>query len=96
MHDILNFLLSESSLGVGEFKLKGPLVVIVLVLGFAMASLVWVWDDAKQRNKNAFLAFLFVCLAGWPLSLIWWLWLRPARMDIQKSKKPVQSNSSRV
>ncbi len=42
-------------------------------------SLVWICRDANRRGKSGFWAFVFALAACYPLSLIWWLWLRPPR-----------------
>ena len=51
--------------------------VLVVLSCFVLYSLVMVAFDARRRGKNWFLAILFVLTAGWPLSLVWWQWLRP-------------------
>jgi hypothetical protein len=40
--------------------------------------MIWVARDAGRRGKSGFFACLFAIMAGWPLSLLWWLWLRPS------------------
>lgn len=74
-------LMSPASFDLRGFKLEGPAILVLpLLLAIVVAcigSLVWLCRDARRRNKNAFVALLFVLLAGWPLSFVWWLWLRP-------------------
>jgi hypothetical protein len=41
-----------------------------------IANAIWIFCDAKRRQKNPLIAIIFLC-CGWPLSNIWWLWLRP-------------------
>jgi len=53
-----------------------PFVIILAVLGF-VASIIWIFRDAKERGKSGLMACLFAVVGMWPLSLIWWLWLRP-------------------
>ena len=51
-----------------------PILLLALVAGSAW----WAARDATRRGKSAPLAFVFVLFAGWPLSLLFWRWLRPA------------------
>jgi hypothetical protein len=53
------------------------LAVVIAVLIPFVYSVIWITKDAEHRGKSGFLAFLFVFAAGWPFSLLWWVWLRP-------------------
>ena len=68
----INFLGVEIS---GSPFLVIPALIILVIL-FAL-SVAWATNDASKRGKNIFLAVLFIILTGWPISLFWWLWLRP-------------------
>jgi len=57
----------------------------------AIASFIWVVVDGDRRGKSGCLVFVFILAAGWPLSLVWWLWLRPPLPDPQFSKDDSQS-----
>lgn len=59
----------------GPWQVK--LVVSIIFLVLALYSFIWITEDAQKRGKSGCLAFLFVIAASWPLSLLWWLWLRP-------------------
>ena len=64
-----------------EISFEGPVIVvipleIILFCGFIW-SLVWVYRDASKRNKNPSIAIVFLLVAGWPISLLFWHWLRP-------------------
>jgi hypothetical protein len=63
--------------GPGGSYFHGPACLPLAYLALAIASLIWVYGDARKRGKNGVLALLFVLFTGFPLSLIWWLWLRP-------------------
>jgi hypothetical protein len=87
--ELLKFLLSPASAGVGGFSVRGPFILVepalcALVFLF-FGSLVWVWIDAGQRQKNALVVLAFILLTGWPLSFIWWFWLRPPRGESLQS-----------
>jgi len=53
-----------------------PWILLLLFLVF-MGSLIWLARDAGRRGKSGFWACVFAVMAGWPVSLLWWLWLRP-------------------
>ena len=63
------------------FKLEGPacmaIPALVAILFVFLGLFVWLYQDARKRNKNEIVTILFIVLAGWPLSLVWWFWLRP-------------------
>ena len=70
----------------GPWQVK--LVVSVILIGLALYSFIWITEDAQKRGKSGCLAFLFLIAAGWPLSLLWWLWLRPPFPWAPKSSPP--------
>jgi hypothetical protein len=79
---LISFLLSPTTYGKpGGLYIHGPLIVVfvelILLLYFLVGSLAWLWQDARKRNKSAWVAVVFVLCTGWPLSFLWWLWLRP-------------------
>ena len=81
--ELLNILFSRTTYGKpGGLYIEGPLIWVFAVLATLVsifaASMVWVYRDAVKRDKNPVIAILFVLLTGWPVSFIWWFWLRPA------------------
>ncbi|MEP6670921.1 MAG: hypothetical protein ABJF10_17310 [Chthoniobacter sp.] len=64
-----------------KIDVPGPMwfrvTVAIVVLILALYSFIWITEDAQKRGKSGCLAFLFIFAAGWPLSLLWWIWLRP-------------------
>jgi hypothetical protein len=86
MNHFFDFLLGPGKFSVGDKVIEGPFIFIALVIGFSLAALPWVYEDAKKRDKNGILAFLFIVTAGWPLSILWWLWLRPPVTKENKTK----------
>jgi hypothetical protein len=59
----------------GPWQVK--LVVGIIILVVALYSFIWITEDAQKRGKSGCLAFLFLFAASWPVSILWWLWLRP-------------------
>ena len=59
------------------FEFSAPPFLILLAVAGFIASVIWVSRDARKRGKSGLLGGLFAILAGWPVSLIFWLWLRP-------------------
>jgi hypothetical protein len=56
---------------------QAPLWVIV-VLSFAwILSSIWIVRDSLARGKNPLATLVFLTTAGWPLSILWWIYLRP-------------------
>ena len=51
--------------------------LIVAAIYFSIASFVWLYRDAGERGKKGWVALILVLLTGWPISFIWWFWLRP-------------------
>ena len=71
----------EIIFSIGNLEITGPLwmmfpVVLIALLGL-IYSIYWIYNDARKRKKNNFLAILFLLFTGWPISILWWLWLRP-------------------
>lgn len=68
---------------IGGFHLKpeGPqalqIAEVIVVLVAFLWSVIWILRDSEQRGKSGILAMIFLLAAGWPLSILWWLWLRP-------------------
>lgn len=77
----MNWLLfANANVNLNGMEISGhPLVVlpvtIAVVIGF-FVSIAWMYGDAQARGKSGCLALLF-CVMGWPISILWWLWLRP-------------------
>lgn len=55
------------------------MLIFVLVLSAALyiATLIWVYKDAKQRGMNGLIVVLLVAFIGWPISLLVYILLRP-------------------
>jgi len=51
-------------------------VIIIISITWLITS-IWIVRDSLSRGKNPFAIFLFHTIAGWPLSIIWWCYLRP-------------------
>ncbi len=59
--------------------MEEPLIfwsVLAAVLLLYVASLVWVWRDARRLGHDPRLAVLFVGLLWWPLGFFFWLFVR--------------------
>jgi len=54
----------------------------LIIMGLFVWSLVWICRDAHRRGKSWGWAFIYALAACYPLSLIWWLWLRPPRQNL--------------
>jgi len=52
-------------------------VSMLLVLVLCLWSLFWISKDARRRGKSSVGAVFFALFAAYPVSLLWWLWLRP-------------------
>jgi uncharacterized membrane protein len=78
---ILDKLFSPASFDIAGIKAEGPSILIIPLLValavFFVLSLIWIYKDSRKRNKSGFIALLFILLTGWPLSFLWWLWIRP-------------------
>jgi hypothetical protein len=51
-------------------------VLFIVLYGLSLA---WVYRDANSRGMRGWLVLLLVAFLGWPLSLIFWIALRPIR-----------------
>lgn len=78
---IARILLSPASFKGPGIDLEGPAFVVlpavIAILLLSIWSLIWLFCDARKRSKNGLLAIIFVLITGWPLSFLWWFWLRP-------------------
>jgi hypothetical protein len=72
------FLESSCSLKAPGIEISCPPFILVLFVLVLFGSLIWVARDALRRGKSGIVAVLFALVAGWPLSLAWWFWLRPS------------------
>lgn len=60
------------------YLLIGLGIVFVVGLIYALiCSAFWVYDDAEARGQKGWLMVLLVLVCKWPLSLLFWLALRP-------------------
>ncbi len=53
------------------------LIVLLLVGVIYVASVVYVYNDARKRGMNGLLVAALVAFIGWPVSLLVYLLLRP-------------------
>jgi len=83
IENVIKFLFSPASFNssLGGFHIQGPSIFIapatIAFIFCSIGSLVWVYQDARKRDKSGFITLLFILLTGWPASFIWWFWLRP-------------------
>ena len=74
-------ILSPLSIEFHGFRFSEPAILVVPVLVAliycSIGSLIWIYRDAELREKTGWHAVLFVLLTGWPVSFLWWCWLRP-------------------
>ena len=88
------FVVMNNTLEIFGLKLEmvGPMwfqnVCTVLFLGVFVWSLFWVANDTKRRGKSPFGAVIFAMLALYPISLFWWVWLRPPLRASNGSARP--------
>jgi len=87
--NFITHLLDHASFDFRGFKMEGPALLVlpalIALIYFSIASLVWVYKDARKRNKHGMVALLFILLTGWPASFIWWFWIRPPIADAKTS-----------
>lgn len=67
---------------------------LLIIVALGVWSLVWICLDANRRGKSSFWALVFAFAACWPLSLVWWLWLRPPRQYL--APPPIPNGPSPV
>lgn len=53
------------------------LIIGLLIAIIYVASIVWVYNDAKKRGMSGVIVALLVAFIGWPISLLVYLVLRP-------------------
>ena len=78
----------DSSFSFGDFKMNGPWWLMLPVFILFLWSVFWIMRDAEQRGKSGCLALLFLVVASWPVSILWWLWLRPPSDQTPKPSLP--------
>jgi len=92
-------ILSPLSIEFHGFRFSEPAIFIVpLIVGiiyFSIASFVWLYRDAEERGKKGRTAILLVLLTGWPISFLWWFWLRPKGERHPINWKLLQSSQNR-
>jgi hypothetical protein len=87
--------LEKASFGAFGFTISGCPAFILLLTIVWWFSCEWVSFDAARRGKSARVGFWFAMLAGWPLSLLWWRWLRPPQVVksfLEPASHPVGRN----
>lgn len=65
------------SFSIGDFTVNAPWWLLIPIFILFLWSVIWIMRDAGQRCKSGCLALLFLFAATWPVSILWWLWLRP-------------------
>ncbi len=78
----------DQSFSVGDFKVIGPLWMLIVVGVLFITSVCWIMNDAEKRGKSGCVALLFLFAATWPISILWWLWLRPPAEQTPKPAPP--------
>jgi hypothetical protein len=71
------FFTSEASWHASTPDFKGPPAFLLFLFVLAIYSAIWVAKDAGKRGKSEFVAVLFILLLYWPVSILFWRWLRP-------------------
>jgi hypothetical protein len=64
-------------------ELIGGAIFLVLYVG----SLVWMFHDARDRGTMGWLVVVLLVLS-WPLSLVFWLFYRPEKIDPWSKNQP--------
>lgn len=62
-------------------QIEGSPAFILLCIILLFWSIRWTARDAKARGKAGFTAALFVLIAAWPISWLFWLWVRPPLLE---------------
>ncbi len=65
-----------------------PYVIAPVIIFLLIPSAIYVYQDAKKRGKSGFLTALLTSVLFWPLSLLFWLAMRPETTE-KKGKKRV-------
>ncbi len=78
----------EMEVSINDFKVSGPWWVVVLIGVLFIISVCWIMNDAEKRGKSGCVALLFLFAATWPISILWWLWLRPPADQTPKPAPP--------
>lgn len=71
------FINGKMSFKVETPPIEGAPIVVIPLLVMLPVSILWCLWDAERRGKSTWLTFFFILMGGWPLSVLWWLWLRP-------------------
>lgn len=78
---MLESLLQPSSFDLRFIQFEGPVILLFPAIFAALAALViplfWAYWDAVKRAKNGFALLALLLITGYPISFIWWFWLRP-------------------
>ena len=69
--------------------------LIVAIIYFSIASFVWLYQDSEKRGKKGWTSLILVLLTGWPISFLWWFWLRPQGERHPINWKMLQSSPNR-
>lgn len=92
-------LLTPLSIEFDGFRFSESAIVvvplIVAAIYFSITSFVWLYRDAEERGKKGWTAILLVLLTGWPISFLWWFWLRPQGERHPINWKLLQSSPNR-
>ena len=92
-------LLAPLSIEFHGFRFSEPAILvlplIVAAIYLSVASFVWLYADAEERGKKGRTAILLVLLTGWPISFLWWFWLRPKGERHPINWKLLQSSQNR-
>ena len=78
----------EMEVSVNDFKVSGPWWVVIPIGVLFITSVCWIMNDAEKRGKSGCVALLFLFAATWPVSILWWLWLRPPSDQTPKTSPP--------
>lgn len=99
LYEMTSSLLAPLSIEFHGIRISEPAIVvvplIVAAIYFSIASFVWLYRDAEERGKKGWTALLLVLLTGWPISFLWWFWLRPKGERHPINWKLLQSTPNR-
>ena len=54
-----------------------PFLPFVAIAGLYIWSLVWAYQDARDRGKHPIVIMILVMLLSWPISILVWIAVRP-------------------